>query len=79
MRHPCSSFHDAVQMPYKDRAFRGDPPRLDEKFAEGQIFESKSILIAELGAFHLDKNIEFIVLNSNKKIYRVRCKSHRCP
>ena len=79
IRHPCSSFHDQEPMPYKDRAFLGEPPRLDEKFGEGQMFESKAKLKSELFSFFLANNMELVVQNSSKTTYRVKCKHFRCP
>jgi len=77
-KHPCSSFNDEMPMPYADRAFFANPPRLDEKFAEGQMFESKAKLISKLAKFHLKSNTELEVLNSSKTKYRVKCKSSKC-
>ena len=35
LQHHCPAFNDDVPMPYKDEAFFGYPPRIDDQFLLG--------------------------------------------
>ena len=58
LQHPYRTFNDDVPMPYKDEAFSGYSPRIDDLFSEGQMFESKADLKYKLSGFAIDENLE---------------------
>jgi hypothetical protein len=66
MKHPCAQFTDNTSMPYADEPYESKPPRIDEQFGVGQQFSTKSELKVKIADFHVQRNIELEVTNSDK-------------
>jgi MuDR family transposase len=79
MKHPCAQFADNMPMSYADDPYFRKPPRIDEQFGVGQQFGTKSELKLKITDFHVQRNVELEVTNSNKSKLMMKCKDSNCP
>jgi MuDR family transposase len=66
-------------MSYADEPYFRKPPRIDEQFGFGQQFSTKSELKVKITDFHVQRNIEFEVINNSKSKLVMKCKDSKCP
>ena len=76
--HPTSSVHDTRDFRPADYSLYGPRVSVDGPIAENQTFSSKEHLIFALSKWHIEKNREFVVLDSSTTKYRVKCKDPNC-
>ena len=72
--HPTRSMHDTSNFVPADYSLYGPRVSVDGPFAEKQTFNSKEHLIFNLSKWHIEKNREFVVVESSTTKYIVRCK-----
>jgi MuDR family transposase len=65
-------------MLYADDLYFRKPSRIDEQFGIGQQFSTKSELKLKITDFHVQRNIELEVTNSNKSKLVMKCKDSNC-
>jgi hypothetical protein len=66
-------------MMYAYEPYFHKPPRIDEQFGVGQQFSVKSELKVKIADFHVQRNIELEVTNSNKSKLVMKYKDYNCP
>jgi hypothetical protein len=65
-------------MPYADDPYFHKPHRIDEQYGVGQQFSIKSELKLKIIDFHVQRNIELDITDSNKSKLVMTCKDSNC-
>jgi hypothetical protein len=76
--HPVSSFYDSSNwVPAYHILYKNKSPT-ESPLVENQTFESNEHLKIAINSWHIEKNREVIVKDSNKRKLRVICKDQNC-
>jgi hypothetical protein len=68
-----------MPMSYIDDPYFCKSSKIDEQFGVSQQFSTKSELKLKIVDFHVERNIELKVTNSNKSKLVMTCKDSNCP
>jgi hypothetical protein len=79
MKRQCAQFTDNTPISYADEPYFRKSPRINEQFSVGQQSSTKSELKVKIVDFHVQRNIELEVTNSNKSKLVMKYKDSNGP